>query len=675
MAQQSSPGNDHPSDRTHPMRCDYPIQRPKAQTPSPPTVYSSCSASVKDPDDAPTFLDNPPRGRSRDRAASSSSSRHKGSAASQRRHRRCNTVSLRPPPVLSTSADATVWTSRTSTPEPQHSLAEPLVMETPARDWVPSAVIQRVESGTLSSTSSSREHDLEDALVEPAPEDQVPMAVVERIESIDSGSLSDPSPRMESSGPFPPHILWRFEAASPAEDTAWPTLRSRGLSQHRDTFELLQRKTQSRTRVHPRGPSVVCAGFEDLPFPAMLQLAKLLDHDSFLAARSTCQSWCIALTHARPLRFPASFKLTSAIIQNVLGYLDDPADFDAACNVCHSWKHASLSAKSPNAAQAGNNKQALRNDYTSTECASTGALHSNNGPCAHWQVPAATNLVVQSETTPIVRQITQLDGTTDMQTDSYDNESMLLNSVLETRPAKACGLLFPSLLDRSLGIADCAASSERDSTLGSFITRGGRHILTVHSASSHNESQIVTVPIGAWTIDGFPIRNDEAECRVCSIDECSCPLENTTCPQCALPASMITPSLSHISLGLLNVRMSLVCGIHPLCAHHTGKLNNSDCPLPELDRPRYDPFCQGLPIMNKLPSAKVSESQTARVKVDADGDVIMQDAAWSSLVDSQCRLQTDPLRVWPPCTLVVLPTPDSALLMNMERCALRETQH
>ena len=214
----------------------------------------------------------------------------------------------------------------------------------PSGHRVPSAVVHRVNSEELSPISSTPGEDpLEPRVFEPSPNEHVPVAVSERVENDQAPSSS----RLKKAPPataFPEAARpgWGFIDLASGPSAYAPPLPSPGLTQHRDTFELLQRRTRSPTRIHPRGPSVSRCGFEDLPFPAMLSLASLLDHRSFLGARLTCQSWYIALSHVRPLSFPACYRLPPEIVQAVYKRLSDPRDFDAARHACRAWMAASL---------------------------------------------------------------------------------------------------------------------------------------------------------------------------------------------------------------------------------------------------------------------------------------------------------------------------------------------
>ena len=216
------------------------------------------------------------------------------------------------------------------------------VMEPPTQEQVSATLVERIEERTPSPTTSATATHSSKSMSVSSQTKQQEVSTNESQQGHSPASaftvLSSPNHRL--SDPSKPG--WGFDSPSSIHRVSSPPVPSPNLSKTRDTFALLQQKTQSRTRVYPRGPSISSSGFEDLPFPAMLKLASLLDHQSYLAARLTCQSWYIALTHVRPPIYPPSLRLPTEIVQTIYKCLDDPRDFDAARHTCRSWMTASL---------------------------------------------------------------------------------------------------------------------------------------------------------------------------------------------------------------------------------------------------------------------------------------------------------------------------------------------
>ena len=335
-------------DHVLPDNDDWPIQRSKASTP-PSADQSLARGSLHGSrDNEEDTADGSHRGRTILRTTSSTSERHKERSVSPEQRYRRRTISVRPPPLDPTKTDACVLADKPEPAKPRDDELDNQFME-PSPTWerVPSAFAHRVDSEEPSPVSSTSTGDpLEPRVHEPPPAAQVPVTVTERVED-------DSLPRSLSRRKAPPSLKfleatrpgWGFEDLVSGRNAGPTPLPSPGLSQHRDTFEVLQRKTRARTRIHPRGPSISRGGFEDLPFPALLKLASLLDHRSFLAARLTCQSWCIAFSHVRPLHFPALYRLPPELVQAVLRCVESPRDFDAARHTCRAWMVASLDPK------------------------------------------------------------------------------------------------------------------------------------------------------------------------------------------------------------------------------------------------------------------------------------------------------------------------------------------
>ena len=317
---------------------DWPIQRSKAATPMSHDPASSYGSGAGSSNDALDFLDEAPRGRKRKRTTSTRGTFSTGSG----RRRGPRAISSRELSRETTRSDPLEMMIGTLS---RDSELDCRVMEPDFVEPVPTNVAERILDSTpspqVSLSSDSSPGAAGPALVLPEVQGAVSTEHEEDLPPDMSSSPASSPPAHRKSDPITPGL--GFSSPSSVHRVSSPPNPRSRLTNVRDTFALLQQRTRSSTRIRPRGPSVSYAGgFEDLPFPAMLQLARLLDHGSFLAARRVCQSWSIALTHARPLVYAPSFRLPTEVLQTMYAHIQDPRDFDAARHTCRSWMAASL---------------------------------------------------------------------------------------------------------------------------------------------------------------------------------------------------------------------------------------------------------------------------------------------------------------------------------------------
>ena len=554
---------DHTLPAVLPQGQDWFIQRPKASTPGEVTLRSSRGSSVEFSDIGSDDSDELTRGRSREPTTLDDAPRQRAPATSQRQARRRRAVSVLPPGEEATSDDGAVGMGSPHSIASRESELDSQIMEPAYQEPVSTTVAERIEDDTASPGTSASS----DSLL--TSSDKSPTHERKSI-SVGSPAGRHPPSALLHSSLQPAHRLsdpaqtrWGYNSPSSIHRVSSPPVLGPGLSQTRDTFALLQQRSRSRTRIYPRGPSISRAGFEDLPFPAMLQLAALLDHRSYLAARLTCQSWCIALTHARPLGFPPAFRLPAEIVQAVYEHLDDPADFDAARHTCRSWMAASLEPRLlESMLQKGGWWASWSNEKVRQEQSQRHA-HVNEEDDEIWTMStalaresamaAAPHASSPSNPKDLDASVGQLDGTDEDAGRSSSGNRSPFELVLETD--------FSELSDAYTWVFSVGICSKADPTtcysLRFTPSICGRFVLAVdgYRIFVYRLGRSPIVSSNNWASNAFrtpPKPRTQAALH---------PVTSIVCPRRVLAVNMDTSARRHAVAVLMDDRMGLVCDL------------------------------------------------------------------------------------------------------------------
>ncbi len=127
--------------------------------------------------------------------------------------------------------------------------------------------------------------------------------------------------------PCPKEIIRTMTEILHHADTFGSDVDVSGFGGHRDTFAILGLRRVPRST--------------DFPICFFRRLVPYIDFETYLCLRLCCRGWSKAISHARPLEFPAVSSLPAEILERIYTYLS-PVDFNSARHTCRLWMSVSL---------------------------------------------------------------------------------------------------------------------------------------------------------------------------------------------------------------------------------------------------------------------------------------------------------------------------------------------